>query len=99
MTKADFDWAIEEAIKKKKQDFSRVEFLTYDEGLCVQCMHIGSYDDEPATVELMHKFAEDNGYKLDITDTRYHHEIYLSDPRKCDVSKLKTVIRHPIKKA
>ena len=99
VTKADFDWAIEEATKKKKQDFSRVEFLTYDEGLCVQCMHIGSYDDEPATVELMHKFAEDNGYKLDITDTRYHHEIYLSDPRKCDVSKLKTVIRHPIKKA
>ena len=99
VTKADFDWAIEEATKKKKQDFSRVEFLTYDEGLCVQCMHIGSYDDEPATVELMHKFAEDNGYNLDITDTRYHHEIYLSDPRKCDVSKLKTVIRHPVKKA
>ena len=98
VTKADFDWAIAEATKKKKQDFSRVEFLTYDEGLCVQCMHIGSYDDEPATVELMYKFAEDNGYKLDITDTRYHHEIYLSDPRKCDVDKLKTVIRHPIKK-
>ena len=98
VTKADFDWAIEEATKKKKQDFSRVEFLTYDEGLCVQCMHIGSYDDEPATVESMHKFAEDNGYKLDITDTRYHHEIYLSDPRKCDADKLKTVIRHPIRK-
>lgn len=99
VTKAYYDWAIEEATKKKKQDFSRVEFLTYDEGLCVQCMHIGSYDDEPATVELMHKFAEDNGYKLNITDKRYHHEIYLSDPRKCDVSKLKTVIRHPIEKA
>lgn len=99
VTKTDFDWAIEEATKKKKQDFSRVEFLTYDEGLCVQCMHIGSYDDEPATVELMHKFAEDNGYKPDITDTRYHHEIYLSDPRKCDVDKLKTVIRHPVRKA
>jgi len=99
VTKADFDWAIEEATKKKKQDFSRVEFLTCDEGFCVQCMHIGSYDDEPATVELMHKFAEDNGYKLDITDTRYHHEIYLSDPRKCDVNKLKTVIRHPARKA
>lgn len=99
VTKADFDWAIEEATKKKKQDFSRMEFLTYDEGLCVQCMHIGSYDDEPATVELMHKFAEDNGYELDITDKRYHHEIYLSDPRKCDASKLKTVIRHPIRKA
>ena len=99
VTKADFDWAIEEATKKKKQDFSRVEFLTYDEGLCVQCMHIGSYDDEPAAVELMHKFAEDNGYELDITDKRYHHEIYLSDPRKCDASKLKTVIRHPVRKA
>ena len=99
VTKADFEWAMAEATKKKKQDFSRIEFLTYDEGLCVQCMHIGSYDDEPATVESMHKFAEDNGYKLDITDTRYHHEIYLSDPRKCDANKLKTVIRHPIRKA
>ena len=99
VTKADFDWAIAEATKKKKQDFSRIEFLTYDEGLCVQCMHIGSYDDEPVTVESMHKFAEDNGYKLDITDTRYHHEIYLSDPRKCVADKLKTVIRHPIRKA
>ena len=98
VTKEEFNWAIEEATKKKKMDFSRVEFLTYDEGLCVQCMHIGSYDDEPATVELMHNYMEDNGYELDITNKRYHHEIYLSDPRKCDVSKLKTVIRHPIKK-
>ena len=98
VTKKDFDWAIEEATKKKKQDFSKVEFLTYDEGICVQCMHVGSYDDEPVTVELMHKYMEENGYDLDITDKRYHHEIYLSDPRKCDVSKLKTVIRHPIKK-
>ena len=98
VTKEDFDWAIEEATKKKKQDFSRVEFFTYDEGLCVQCMHIGSYDDEPTTVNLMHNYLEENGYELDITNNRYHHEIYLSDPRKCDVSKLKTVIRHPIKK-
>ena len=98
VTKKDFEWAIEEATKKKKQDFSRVEFLTYDEGACVQCMHIGSYDDEPTTVNLMHEYMKENGYELDITDTRYHHEIYLSDPRKCDVSKLKTVIRHPIKK-
>ena len=98
VTKEDFDWAIEEATKKKKQDFSRVEFLTYDEGICVQCMHNGSYDDEPATVKLMHDYMEENGYELDITDERYHHEIYLSDPRKCDASKLKTVIRHPIKK-
>ena len=98
VTKEDFNWAIEEATKKKKQDFSRVEFLTYDEGLCVQCMHNGSYDDEPVTVELIHNYIEEKGYVLDISDKRYHHEIYLSDPRKCDVSKLKTVIRHPIKK-
>ena len=98
VTKKDFDWAIEEATKKKKQDFSKVEFLTYDEGIYVQCMHVGSYDNEPATVELMHKYMEENGYVLDITDKRFHHEIYLSDPRKCDENKLKTVIRHPIKK-
>lgn len=97
VSKEDFDWAIEEAAKKKKQDFSKVEFLTYDEGICVQCMHIGSYDDEPVTVDLMHEFAEKNGYEPDITDTRLHHEIYLSDPRKCDAGKLKTVIRHPVK--
>ncbi len=99
VTKADFDWAIEEASKKKKQDFSKVEFLTYDEGVCVQCLHVGSYDDEPKTVALMHEFIKANGYKLDITAERLHHEIYLSDPRKCEASKLKTVIRHPIKKA
>ena len=98
VTKEDFIWAIEEATRKKKQDFSRVEFLTYDEGICVQCMHHESYDDEPITVLLMHEYIKENGYELDITDTRYHHEIYLSDPRKCDVSKLKTVIRHPIKR-
>lgn len=98
VTKADFDWAIEEATKKKKMDFSSVEFLTYDEGICVQCMHLGSYDDEPKTVALMHNFMAENGYDLDITKSRYHHEIYLSDPRKCDADKLKTVIRHPIRK-
>ena len=93
----DFKWAVREATKKKKQDFSKVEFLTYNEGICVQCMHIGSYDDEPKTIELMHEYMKENGYELDITDTRFHHEIYLSDPRRCDVSKLKTVVRHPIK--
>lgn len=98
VTKEDFEWAIREATKKKKRDFSRVEFITYDEEICVQCMHNGSFDDEPATVELMHKYMEENGYELDINDIRYHHEIYLSDTRKCDVSKLKTIIRHPIKK-
>lgn len=97
VTKKDFEWAVQEATKNKKQDFSKVEFLTYDEGMCVQCMHIGSYDNEPITIDLMHKYMKENGYELDITNSRYHHEIYLSDPRRCDVSKLKTVIRHPIK--
>lgn len=97
ITKKDFEWAIEEATKKKKQDFSKVEFFTYDEGLCVQCMHIGSYDDEPKTVDSMHRYMEEEGYMLDISDVRYHHEIYLSDPRKCKTDKLKTVIRHPVK--
>ena len=97
VTREDFEWAVEEATKKKKTDFSKVEFFTYDEGLCVQCMHIGPYDDEPATVELMHNFMEEQGYELDITDERMHHEIYLSDARKVAQEKLKTVIRHPIK--
>ena len=97
VTKADFDWAIEEATRKKKTDFSKVEFLTYDEGLCVQCMHVGSYDDEPATVDLMHEYMMAQGYSLDITESRFHHEIYLSDARKVSPDKLKTVIRHPIK--
>ncbi len=98
VTKKDFDWAIDEATKKKKMDFSKVEFFTYDEGLCVQVMHIGSYDDEPKTIELMHNYMEKQGYKLDIKKDRFHHEIYLSDPRRCAKDKLKTVIRHPIKK-
>lgn len=98
VTKADFDWAIEEASRKKKTDFSKVEFLQVDEGLCVQCMHIGSYDEEPATVELMHQFMTEQGYELDINDTRRHHEIYLGDARKVAPEKLKTVIRHPIRR-
>ena len=98
VTKADFEWAIEEATRKKKMDFSKVEFLEIEEGLCVQCMHSGSYDDEPATVAAMDKFIADNGYENDISDTRRHHEIYLSDARKVAPEKLKTVIRHPIKK-
>ena len=99
VTKADFDWAVEEAARKKKTDFSKVEFYTYDEGICVQCMHIGPYDDEPVTVEKMHKYMEEQGYTLDITDQRLHHEIYLSDVRKVTPERLKTVIRHPIRKA
>ena len=98
VTRSDFEWAIEEATRKKKMDFSKVEFLPVEEGLCVQCMHTGSYDDEPATVSMMHEFIESLGYALDITDKRLHHEIYLSDARKVAPEKLKTVIRHPIRK-
>ncbi len=99
VTKEDFDWAVVETARKKKTDFSGAEFFTYDEGPCVQCMHIGSYDDEPATVDKMHRYMEEQGYALDITDQRLHHEIYLSDARKVAPEKLKTVIRHPIRKA
>ena len=98
VSREDFDWAVQEATKKKKTDFSKVEFFHYEEGLCVQCMHLGSYDDEPATVEAMHQLAEREGYQLDINEKRMHHEIYLSDPRKTEPAKLKTVVRHPIKK-
>ena len=98
VTKADFDWAVETAEKKKKLDCSSAELLTVDEGLCVQIMHIGPFDDEPATVALMDRFLAENGYKNDMTDTRLHHEIYLSDARKVAPEKWKTVIRHPIKK-
>ena len=93
----DLRWAVNEATQKKKLDFSKVEFLTVEEGLCVQCMHIGPYDDEPATVAMMHEFMEKKGYELDISDKRLHHEIYLSDARKVAPDKLKTVIRHPLR--
>ncbi len=98
VTRADFDWAVAEATQKKQSDYSRVELLPYHEGLCVQCMHIGSYDEEPKTVALMDAYLDENGYETDITDTRYHHEIYLSDARRVAPEKLKTVIRHPIRK-
>ncbi len=98
VTREDFQWAIEEATRKKKQDFSKVEYFTYDEGLCVQCMHIGAYDDEPQTVELMHSFIDEQGYVLDITEERLHHELYLSDARRVAPERLKTVIRHPIRR-
>ncbi len=95
---ADFDWAVKEATKKKKLDCSAAEYLTVDEGLCVQMMHIGSFDDEPVTVAKMDEYLRVNGYVNDISKNRLHHEIYLSDPRKVDSSKWKTVIRHPVKK-
>ena len=98
ITKADFDWAVKTATKKKKIDCSSAEFLTIDEGLCVQIMHNGPYDNEPASVALMDQYLAENGYQNDITATRLHHEIYLSDARKVAPENWKTVIRHPIKK-
>ena len=99
ITQADFDWAVQTASKKKKIDCSKAEFLTIDEGLCVQIMHIGRYDDEPASVALMDQYLAENGYMNDLSDTRLHHEIYLSDARKVAPENWKTVIRHPIKTA
>lgn len=97
VTKDAFDWAVAEATAKKKTDFSRVQFFPYTEGLCVQCMHIGPYDDEPATVKRMHAYIAERGYEPDITSARYHHEIYLSDARRVAPEKRKTVVRHPIR--
>lgn len=99
VTKEELAWAVSEAEKKKKMDCSSAEFLTVDEGLCVQIMHIGPFEDEPATVAVMNQFIEANHYENDFSDTRLHHEIYLSDARKVEPAKWKTVIRHPIKKA
>ncbi|MGN0982921.1 MAG: GyrI-like domain-containing protein [Candidatus Limivicinus sp.] len=98
VTRQDFDWAVTEATAKKKQDFSQVEFITVEEGLCVQLLHIGPYDDEPGSVALMDEFIAAKGYANDFSDARLHHEIYLSDARRTAPEKQKTVIRHPIKK-
>ena len=97
VTKADYEWAAAEASAKKGVDYSKVEFLAYEKGLCVQCMHIGPYDDEPATIDAMDTFAKAQGYRLDMDGERRHHEIYLSDARRCKPQNLKTVIRHPLK--
>ncbi len=98
VSKEDFDWAVAEASEKKNMDLSGVEFFPYNEGECVQCMHIGSYDDEPKTIAAMNTYIEQEGYALDLTDVRRHHEIYLSDPRRCDVSRLRTVVRQPVQR-
>ena len=95
--KDNFDWAVSEASRKKKLDCSAAEFLTIEEGMCVQIMHIGAYDDEPATISIMDEFIKNNGYENDFSTTRLHHEIYLSDSRKTELAKCKTVIRHPIR--
>ncbi len=97
VTKKDFDWAVETASEKKKLDCSKAELLTLEEGLCVQIMHIGSYDSEAESISLMDEYAREKGYETDITESSMHHEIYLSDPRRVKPEKLKTVIRHPIK--
>lgn len=99
VTKADFEWAAAEAGRKKKTDCSAAEFLTVKEGLCVQIMHIGSYDSEPKSVALMDNYLAENGYQNDMSESRLHHEIYLSDPRKTIPEKWKTIIRHPIKRS
>ena len=98
ITRENFDWAVKTASEKKKIDCSKAEFLTIEEGLCVQIMHMGSFDDEPASLEKMDKYLKENGYEKDFSETRLHHEIYLSDPRKSTPDKQKTAIRHPIKK-
>ena len=98
VTWEEFDWAVQEATAKKKRDFSTAEFRTYDEGLCVQCMHIGPYDTEPETLRQMDAFAAEQGYVPDFTAGRLHHEIYLGDPRRTAPEKLKTVLRHPVRK-
>lgn len=96
VTHKDFDWAVAEASRKKKADFSAAEFLSIEEGLCVQCLHVGPYDDEPATVDKMHAYMAEQGYELDFSTTRRHHEIYLSDARRTAPERLRTVIRHPV---
>ena len=98
VTRKDFAWAVETAAKKKKLDCSAAEFLTIEEGLCVQMMHLGPFDSEPASVAQMDAFLAEQGYVNDFTPTRLHHEIYLSDPRKTAAEKRKTVIRHPVRK-
>lgn len=98
ISQADFDWAVAEAARKKKLDCSKAEFLTIEEGLCVQMMHLGPYDDEPKSVALMDAYIAGQGYENDLTDRRFHHEIYLSDARRVPPEKRKTVIRHPIRK-
>ena len=98
VTEKDFKWAVETATHKKKLDCSVAEFLTIEEGLCVQIMHLGSFDNEPETVAIMDQFIKENGYENDLSDKRLHHEIYLSDARKVAPEKWKTVIRHPVKK-
>ncbi|MFL2130537.1 MAG: GyrI-like domain-containing protein [Ruoffia tabacinasalis] len=93
-----FEWAQNEVLNKKKINTANVYLTTITEGLTVQILHIGPYDDEVHSVSKMHDYINQEGYQLDISDIKHHHEIYLSDPRKADPAKLKTILRHPIKK-
>lgn len=97
VTREDFEWAVQHATQKKKIECSKVDFVIIEEGLCVQILHIGAFDDEAQSVALMEEWTEKNGYKTDISATRLHHEIYLSDPRKTPTEKLRTIIRHPVR--
>lgn len=92
-----FKWACEEVKKKKGLDTSIARLETYDEGRCVQCMHIGEFDNEPETVRKIDDFIKENDLQNDIGAKKKHHEIYLSDPRKCNRAKMKTVLRIPVK--
>ena len=98
VTRKDFEWAVETASIKKKLDCGKAEFLTLEEGLCVQMMHIGPFDNEPESVAIMDAFLEEQGYENDINEERLHHEIYMSDARRVAPEKWKTVIRHPVRK-
>ena len=98
MTREAFDWAVREAAEKKQQDFSPVEFFDWEEGLCVQCLHLGPYEEEPATLAAMEAYAGAEGFAIDLGGERLHHEIYLSDPRRCRPERRKTVLRQPVKR-
>ena len=97
VTREELEWAKREAVRKKKKDFSKVRFFPYEEGLCVQCMHLGSYDEEPGTLARMDAFAAERGYRPDLAAGRFHHELYLSDPRRTAPEKCRTVLRHPLR--
>ncbi len=98
ITRADFDWAVQITTEKRDMDCAYAKFLTVEEGLCVQCLHIGPYEEEMRTVGLMEQFLRANGYALDLSEERQHHEIYLSDVRKIPPERLRTLLRQPIRR-
>ena len=98
ITRTDFEWAVQTAREKKGLDCSVAEFMTVEEGLCVQMMHLGPFDTEPVSIARMDAYLQEQGYENDFGEGRFHHEIYLSDARRVAPEKWKTVIRHPIRK-